>query len=753
MRLVLLVILGIALIGGVTFVIGYVTTDIPPANAAAREQTTIVYYADGKTELGRFSDIDRESVDIDGISKSMQHAAVSAEDQSFYENRGISIKGIGRAVVGVVSGNYAGGGSTITQQYVKNFYLNDKHTFSRKIKEMFIALKIDQQQSKDEVLANYLNTIYLGRGNYGVETAAQDYFHEPASQLNVAQSAMLAAMVQRPGAADPGEDPGEYKPRFNYVLDNMVDEGYITKQKRRTIKFPKVYKPTQHQSMYKGTKGYLLDYVRRELAAKADISHDQLRRGGYRIVTTFTQKAMRAADDAVKSLPSPRPSGTTVGLTSVNPKNGAIVAMYGGKDYLKRQVSAATDDRVQAGSTFKAFTLVAALKSGVSLDDYYNGNSGIYVKGFPEGIHNDSGENYGEISVLDATAHSVNTVYAQINTQIGPQKTVDAAVKAGLPKSTAGLTANPANVLGTSSPHNIDMARAYATFAANGVRHETHAVSSVKSPNGNSIYKPDTSGKKVFDPALMSQTTYALEQVIDDGTGTAAQELDRPAAGKTGTTDSSKAAWFVGYTPQLATAVSMFRVGDHGAELPLEGWGNYSYIYGGSYPTIVWTDYMKKALAGEPVEQFPSLQELPDKTPPGGHQTQEYTPPPTSDSDEDEETEEPSESPSESPTSSPTESSPSPTHSEPSPTQSEPSEPSEPTNPPSSSEGSGEGDSSGQSGDDDSGGSSGDDGGSSNSEDNTGGQSNGGQSNGGTGNDGGTGHQQNGTPARPNEDS
>lgn len=673
LRLVLLVVLGIALIGGITFIVGYVTTDIPPANAAAREQTTIVYYADGKTELGRFSDIDRQSVSIGGISKPMQHAAVSAEDQSFYENRGISVKGLGRAVVGVVSGNYAGGGSTITQQYVKNFYLNDKHTFSRKLNEMFIALKIDQQQSKDEILAHYLNTIYLGRGNYGVETAAQDYFHKPASQLNVPQSAMLAAMIQRPGAADPAKDPSVYKSRFNYVLDNMVNEGYLTQAQRDKVKFPKVEKPVHKQSQYKGTKGYLLDYVRRELNAHANISHDQLRRGGYRIVTTFHQKAMKAAVDAVNALPDYQPSGTTVGLTSINPKNGSVVAMYGGKNYLERQVNAATADRVQAGSTFKAFTLVAALQSGVRLDDYYNGNNGVYVKGFPNGVHNDSHENYGTISVLGATAHSVNTVYAAINSQIGPQHTMDTAIKAGLPKDTAGLSANPANVLGTSSPHNIDMANAYATFADNGVRHNAHVVKSVTSPNGNSIYKPDVSGKKVFQPDIMSETTYALEQVIDDGTGTVAQGLNRPAAGKTGTTDGNKSAWFVGYTPQMTTAVSMFRVGPHGSELPLEGFGGYSSIYGGSYPTVVWTDYMKKALAGEPVEQFPARKGLPDKTPPGGHQTTTYSPPPTSESTQEEPSESPSSPPtSDSPTSPPTSESPtSPPTSEPPPTHTE----------------------------------------------------------------------------------
>src|SRR5699024_7658525 len=179
------------------------------------------------------------------------------------------------------------------------FYLNDEHTFERKIKEMFISLKIDQQESKDQVLANYLNTIYLGRGNYGVETAAQEYFDEPASKLNVAQSAMLAAMIQRPGAADPAKDPGEYKPRFNYVLDNMVEEGYLTKAERQQVKFPKVQKDHKSKSAYSGTKGYLLEYVRKELNHDADISPEQLKRGGYRIVTTFHQKAMKAAKDAV----------------------------------------------------------------------------------------------------------------------------------------------------------------------------------------------------------------------------------------------------------------------------------------------------------------------------------------------------------------------------------------------------------------------------------------------------------------------
>ena len=616
----------------VAFAVGYAATDIPEPNLEATGQTSTIYYSDGKTPIGQYKVEDRKSVKIDEISEPMQKAAIAAEDTSFYENRGISIKGLSRAVVGVATNKYAGGGSTITQQYVKNFYLTNEHSLDRKIKEMFISLKIDQQQSKDEILANYLNTIYLGRRSYGVEVAAQNYFDKPASELNVSESALLAAMIQRPGAADPSDNPEAYEDRFNYVVKSMVDEGFITEEQAAKVEMPTVQKQNKESSL-SGQKGYMWDFVRREALSKLDIDEAQLDRGGYNIVTTFDKDRMKAAEQAIKALPQDQPEGMQAGLVSIDPDNGGIEAFYGGKNYLDQAFNASTQSHVQPGSTFKPFALVAGLENGVRLTDTYPGNSPTSIdnNGEPWLVPNFGNSSYGPVSLLKATQSSINTAYAALNVQVGTDKTIDVAERAGVSPActekqvetgdTGQCTldmneANPSTVLGVPSVKPLDMANAYATFAANGVHHETHAIKTVtQGSEDKEVYKADTKGKRVFDKAVGAETSYALSQVVQGGSGSYAQNLGRPAAGKTGTTNENRAAWFSGYTPNLATSVVLYREVD-GKQLSIGAYGGRSEVTGGSFPVQVWTDYMKQALQGEKVEQFPARGELPDKPKP-----------------------------------------------------------------------------------------------------------------------------------------
>ncbi|MGO0605225.1 transglycosylase domain-containing protein [Brevibacterium linens] len=616
----------------VAFAVGYAATDIPEPNLEATGQTSTIYYSDGKTPIGQYKVEDRKSVQIDEISEPMQKAAIAAEDTSFYENRGISIKGLSRAVVGVATNQYAGGGSTITQQYVKNFYLTNEHSLDRKIKEMFISLKIDQQQSKDEILANYLNTIYLGRRSYGVEVAAQNYFDKPASELDVSESALLAAMIQRPGAADPSDNPEMYEDRFNYVVKNMVDEGFITEEQAAKVEMPEVRKQNKESSL-SGQKGYMWDFVRREALRKLDIDEAQLDRGGYNIVTTFDKDRMKAAEKAIKTLPQDQPEGMQAGLVSIDPDDGGIEAFYGGKNYLDQAFNASTQSHVQAGSTFKPFALVAGLENGVRLTDSYPGSSPTTLDnhGTPWPVKNFGNTSYGPVSLLKATQSSINTAYAALNVQVGTDKTIDAATRAGVSPNctekekktgnTGGCTldmdpANPSTVLGVSSVKPLDMASAYATFASNGVHHETHSIKKVtKGAEDEEVFKAETKGKRVFDKAVGAETSYALSQVVQGGSGSYAQNLGRPAAGKTGTTTGNTAAWFSGYTPNLATSVVLYREVD-GKQLSIGAYGGRSEVTGGSFPVQVWTDYMKQALQGEKVEQFPARGELPDKPKP-----------------------------------------------------------------------------------------------------------------------------------------
>ena len=615
----------------VVFSVGYAVTDVPEPNIEATGQTSTIYYNDGKTPIGQYKVQDRKSVPIDEISESMQKAAIAAEDTSFYENRGISIKGLSRAVVGVVTNQYAGGGSTITQQYVKNFYLTNEHSLDRKVKEMFISLKIDQQQSKDEILSNYLNTIYLGRRSYGIEVASQNYFDKSAKDLNVSESALLAAMIQRPGAADPADNPEAYEARFDYVIKSMADEGFITDEQAEKVEMPKVEKANSEESL-KGQTGYMWEYVRREALRKLDIDEAQLDRGGYNITTTFDEDRMTAAQKAIKDLPPDQPDGLQAGLVSIDPDSGGIEAFYGGKNYLDQAFNVSTQGHAQAGSTFKPFALVAGLENGVRLTDRYPGSPQTFTyPGYdPFPVQNFGNSSYGPVTLLKATQSSINTAYQALNVQVGPKKTVDVAQRAGLSGNctdeqletgdtrncTIGLTPNPGNVLGTASVKVIDMANAYATFASNGVKHDAHAIKKVtQGEDDEEVYKSETKGDRVFDKAVAAETSYALSQVVNGGSGSYAQQLGRPAAGKTGTTSKNKAAWFSGYTPNLATSVVLYREVD-GSSVPIGAYGGRGQVTGGSFPIQVWTEYMKSALEGTKVEQFPERGELPDKPKP-----------------------------------------------------------------------------------------------------------------------------------------
>lgn len=600
-----LVVLGLG-VGGFAF--GYATTHVPSPNELADAQTSIVYWDDGKTELGRFAAQRRESVPISQIPQSMRQAVIAAEDRTFYQNRGISPVGIARAAWGQVTGNRsAGGGSTITQQYVKNFYLTSDQTLTRKFREWFIALKIDQQQSKDEILANYLNTIYFGRGVYGVQAASQAYFGKDVRDLDVPQAALLAGMIQSPTATDPATARAHAEERWNYVLDGMVGDGAIPASVRATAQFPQVLPAQQNQNYYAGTNGYLLQAVRTWITQNTSYTTDDLDRGGLRITTSFSARAQAAAVAAVDSLPKPQPQGFHVGLVSIDPATGQVKALYGGADYLQRQRNAATQDIAQAGSTFKPFGLVAALENGVTLDSQFSGTTGTRVPGFDKPVTNFGGESLGRISLLTATEQSVNTAYAQLNVQIGPEKTRDAAIRAGLPANTVGLDTNPSNILGPSSPRVIDMASAYATFAAQGVHRNPVMVQRIGYADGKTGYTPPDTSQRVFAEPVMAQATYALTQVVQHGTGTGALALRRPAAGKTGTSSDNMSAWFSGYTPQLATSVAMYQVTpDNNAE-KLTGFGGVREITGGTFPVRVWTRYMQGALQGMPVEQFPAL--------------------------------------------------------------------------------------------------------------------------------------------------
>jgi membrane peptidoglycan carboxypeptidase len=603
-RFVLAALSAVFALGIAAFATLYATTKVPDPSEFALAQATTVYYSDGKTPLGTFADYDRKPVDLDTLPDYVAHAVVASEDQSFYTNNGISLPSIARAFMNNIRGGSRQGGSTLTQQYVERYFLGTTTSFTGKIHEALIALKIDRQQSKDEILQNYLNTIYFGRGAYGIEVASQKYFGISSSDLTLSQAALLVAVIPAPSAWDPAVDADMAQARWQRVIDNMVSLGYLTSDEADQQKFPDTIDPTIANS-FAGTNGYLLQEVSSELIASGKFTEDDLNQNGYTIVTTIDKDKQQAAVDAVNSLPSDRPDNNYVGLISADPRTGAIYAMYGGKDYLTRQRSNATQDQAQGGSTFKTFGLLAALENGKTLADTYRSISPITI-GDTE-ITNSDSISHGIISIFQATKYSDNTVYAQMNEDIGPAKTEEAAIQAGLPEDTPGLDDSLTNVLGSASVTAAQMAKVFGMYANGGVEHDLYIVDKVTNSEGVQVYTGANSGKRVFSENVINTLSYALQAPTSaGGTAEKASELGRPVRGKTGTSSGPYSAWFIGYIPQMVTAVDMYQIGPNGEQQILSNFGGISpWIAGGDFPTDVWLSYMKAATADMDVEDFP----------------------------------------------------------------------------------------------------------------------------------------------------
>ena len=595
----------IFVVGATVFGIAYFTVNIPDPNSYVNSQATIIQYADG-SEIGRIGAQNRTIVPLANIPMQLRRAVLAAEDKNFYSNRAFSITGIVRAAFNNLRGGSLQGGSTITQQYAKTAFLTPNRDIKRKLKELIIAIKLENQFSKDQILENYLNTIYFGRGAYGVETGAQLYFGRSANQLTLEQSAILASILRSPGYYDPDYREGNLErlqARFKYVIDNMHNEGWISDKRYANIKFPEV-KGRVRSGALAGPKGYLMQAVQSELNALG-FTDDQLMIGGLVVKTTLEKLAQQAAVDAVdKESPAKAPDNLHIGMVSIRPGTGEIVAMYGGKDYLVRQLNDATQSIAQAGSTFKPFALIAALQAGISLSSIWNGDSPKVFDdaGKPYEVSNYGDKSFGDLPLLKATASSVNTIYVPLGIKAGLDSVVNAARAAGIPQSVA-LMPTPSIVLGVASPHVIDVASAFATFAAQGVYAKPFLVKEVQGSNKGVLYEATIQPQEVFDKSVMADLTYALSEVTRAGTATAAvSKLGRVSAGKTGTSQNNASAWFSGYVPQLATSIAFFR---DDATQSLNGIGGLTSLTGGSFPARIWTAYMKAVLKDIPEEAFP----------------------------------------------------------------------------------------------------------------------------------------------------
>lgn len=617
-----ILLIALVLIGG--FIAGYQLVDIPPANASATAQSNVYLYEDGSV-IARDGDVNRENVRLAQVPRTVQHAVLAAEDRDFYSERAVDIQAMARAGWNTLTGKGKQGGSTITQQYVKNYYLGQEQTVVRKIKEFFIAIKLNREESKDQIFEGYLNTSYFGRNAYGIQAAAQAYYSKDVGDITTAEGAYLASLLNAPSAYDVITHP-ENKPaalaRWNYVLDGMVKEDWLGAGQRAALTFP-LPGPVKPANSLSGQRGYIVQAVDDYLIQNDILDEKTLATRGYRITTTLEKKKQDALVEAVDDNVMSKTSKTNqadrnvrAGGASIDPATGRVLAMYGGIDYTQQYVNNATRRDYQVGSTFKPFVFTSAVANRSTTQDgrritpstLYDGTNKRMVQG-PDGPTgydpaNEDDRSYGPITVRTATDKSVNAVYAQMAEDVGPEKVRATAIDLGIPKNTPDLTASPSIALGPSTASVLDMTEAYATLANHG-EHGAHVLVDKVTKDGESVTLPDRTTKQAVPREAADTTTSILRSVVDGGTGTAAQGAGRPAAGKTGTAEEDRAAWFAGYTPDLATVIAvMGQNPDTGAQKPLYGALGLPRINGGGAPAQTWAQYTAAALRGTPVAQF-----------------------------------------------------------------------------------------------------------------------------------------------------
>jgi penicillin-binding protein 1A len=572
-------------------------------------ERSVVLARDGSTIGVLHAEENRVPVKLDDVPPDVAKAVVDIEDDRFYEHGGIDLRSLGRALATNISaGGVRQGGSTITQQLVKNSLLSPKQDVHRKLKEAVLSMRLESQMTKNEILERYLNTVYFGNGAYGIEAAAEKYYGVKVGQLTTAQGALLAGLIRNPVYYDPFRYPDVAKTRRAEVADRMAQLHDISPDEATSIKdealpAAAVEQPTEKLDYFVDKVKQILLSNSSPLGGTAQDRYQEVFNGGLQIHTTLDPKLQKTALQKVNDNLPDTNGKFTAALVSMDPSSGAVRALVGGAGFDQAQYDIVTDGARQPGSSFKAFTLMAALEQGHSPNDIVDGTAPCPIPNpggtpNPYSPSNFEGEEGGPMTLTDATANSVNCAYVRLQEAIGGRSLVDVANRMGI---THRLTPVKSLTLGSEAVSPLEMVTAYATLAADGERHDPYFIQSVNDRNGKEVFSAKPKARRAVASQNARVETSVLQQVVQRGTGVRAGIPGRQVAGKTGTAEDYHDAWFVGYTPQLATAVWM---GSPTAEVPMRGVGGIN-VQGGSYPAGIWGAYMKDALAGQPAIPFP----------------------------------------------------------------------------------------------------------------------------------------------------